>query len=445
MAPSLLPKSPHHLLLRRGNYYFRFVIPARLRPVVGKTEIKYSLDTNDLRLARRRSAHLGAGVVNIMNALDAQTRGGDPVDYSKAELLSLIDDHYQHIMSVNETSLAVEQKPKGNGLENLQAGSEIFKSMLTDGNFAEIATELVDSFLSSKGISIDESCEEYKVLKRGFLINYCKLMRTNLQYVQDGGDLDDIERNFRKYVLDEPGAPIADHQRATQVQPTVQKQALDTVWDAFISFKVNDDKRITDITKSEYKTAFSLFKEIVSKEFIEDIGRSEISKYRSTWIKIPKFRAARYKGKTIDELVNLDLPPEECLSQKSKGKHFGFINAFFRYAEDNGFINANPCGKILAIHSSPREESAANLPYTPSELIKIFNAEGYIQDSFDSSFMFWGPIISLYSGARINEIAQLYTEDVKVIDSIACIHICKGRTKNLKTTLLFVTYRYIQP
>ena len=48
---------------------------------------------------------------------------------------------------------------------------------------------------------------------------------------------------------------------------------------------------------------------------------------------------------------------------------------------------------------------------------------------------FWIPLIAIFSGARINELCQLHTEDIKLIDGIYCFDInADSEDKKLKNT-----------
>ncbi|WP_353843573.1 DUF6538 domain-containing protein [Mesorhizobium sp.] len=46
-----------NLTLRGSVYWLRVRVPDRLRPIVGKTEVKKSLGTGDLRMAKQTGPH----------------------------------------------------------------------------------------------------------------------------------------------------------------------------------------------------------------------------------------------------------------------------------------------------------------------------------------------------------------------------------------------------
>ncbi|TOB10324.1 hypothetical protein CGK12_24715, partial [Vibrio parahaemolyticus] len=60
--------------------------------------------------------------------------------------------------------------------------------------------------------------------------------------------------------------------------------------------------------------------------------------------------------------------------------------------------------------------------FTESDLKKIFSLDVFKRRSKDA-WHYWLPILGLYTGARINELCQLYTDNVKEVEGIWCINI----------------------
>lgn len=77
--------------------------------------------------------------------------------------------------------------------------------------------------------------------------------------------------------------------------------------------------------------------------------------------------------------------------------------------------------------------------FTDDELKKIFNPKTYPRKiAIDRIYDFWVPIIALYSGMRLNEICQLYIDDVvKFNKNIYYFDLTDERKdQHLKTTKL---------
>lgn len=63
--------SPSHLRKQGVAFYFRMVVPDRLKPVLGKAEVKKSLCTVYLREAKLRVVQVSAVVQGFLGYLDA--------------------------------------------------------------------------------------------------------------------------------------------------------------------------------------------------------------------------------------------------------------------------------------------------------------------------------------------------------------------------------------
>ncbi len=72
--------------------------------------------------------------------------------------------------------------------------------------------------------------------------------------------------------------------------------------------------------------------------------------------------------------------------------------------------------------------------FTNEDLEKLFMSKRYQDDTFKKAYNFWAPVLGLYTGARVNEIAQLYLTDFEKHDGIWCININDDDDKQLKNS-----------
>lgn len=73
-------------------------------------------------------------------------------------------------------------------------------------------------------------------------------------------------------------------------------------------------------------------------------------------------------------------------------------------------------------------------PFTPQELKQIFAPEHFVPWAKDLPHRWWGPILGLYTGARVNEIAQLYIDDIRQVDGVWGLFVWKNdRNQKVKT------------
>jgi integrase len=75
------------------------------------------------------------------------------------------------------------------------------------------------------------------------------------------------------------------------------------------------------------------------------------------------------------------------------------------------YEGANPATEM----NPPKDKRAheARAPFVKDDLIKLFHSEDYLEDRHDKSYQFWMPILALFTGARLNELAQLHLSDIR--------------------------------
>ena len=131
---------------------------------------------------------------------------------------------------------------------------------------------------------------------------------------------------------------------------------------------------------------------------------------------------AEYRHLSVLEIIeqgkakNLPEPSPLTLT-----KHRQRLSAFFNDLVDAKTLAASPLTKNMLKVSSDEEETGR--PFTDGELKKIFNPTTYLEWAAKYPHRYWGPVLGLYSGARLTEVAQLYVEDIEQIDGIWGFHV----------------------
>jgi integrase len=93
--------------------------------------------------------------------------------------------------------------------------------------------------------------------------------------------------------------------------------------------------------------------------------------------------------------------------------HRRLLNTFFKNLVDQGILGHTP----MVCWKKKRKErvsdpSKAERVFSDEDLQTIFAPETFIDWARKAPHRFWGPILGLYTGARINEIAQLKLADI---------------------------------
>jgi integrase len=168
--------------------------------------------------------------------------------------------------------------------------------------------------------------------------------------------------------------------------------------------------KVLEKTYNENVAIYQLFIHVCGDLNIKSINRKRLIDYRDTLAKLPPNmnKVKKYKNKSIKQILAMQYTP---ISTTTLNKHMTRLSSLFKWAEQNELMTTNPAEDLTI--STTRKAHEERSPFTPEDLHKIFHSEGYQQDVFKHSYMFWLPLLALYSGCRLNEMCQLHLEDIR--------------------------------
>ena len=193
------------------------------------------------------------------------------------------------------------------------------------------------------------------------------------------------------------------------------------VLDEFILQKRNNRTGENTLKSNEQclKTIF----EIIDKKYVENINYEDCKKVHRLIYNLPKKWSVYHKNKTINEV--LSKPNENVISLTSVKKYLRVFKEFLVFCKDSRYITENLDADIKITR---RKEIIERESFTNDELKLIFNADTYPRKTnIYHPYRFWIPLIALYSGMRLNEICQLYCDDIKYEKKIWYFHLTDER------------------
>lgn len=137
--------------------------------------------------------------------------------------------------------------------------------------------------------------------------------------------------------------------------------------------------------------------------------------------------------------------PENCITQKTLDEYVGCIKTVFAEALRKGDIQENIVDAVDWPVSHNQTQTKKYAPFSIEQLNAIFHAPLYtgckddgrnynkVGTNHPRHIRFWLPLIALFTGARINEICQLHTDDVQEKNGIPFISINEEDEKHVKT------------
>lgn len=164
--------------------------------------------------------------------------------------------------------------------------------------------------------------------------------------------------------------------------------------------------------KSEFEVLSCLetLKEFLGDLPVDQIDHARMREYKLALMRLPANRSKmpQYRDKSMAELLKIEI--KVPMSITSVNKYLRWAGAVFRWATRNGFMSQNPA-EGLKIKQPLRDDEFRD-PFSTGDLKSLFRGKEYLSDKHKAPYQFWVPIIGLFTGARLNEICQLYLEDI---------------------------------
>jgi integrase len=143
---------------------------------------------------------------------------------------------------------------------------------------------------------------------------------------------------------------------------------------------------------------------------VRDITKAHVRLFKARLLVTP---ARRKKG--------------SALSAASVAKNLGGLRSVLAWAMAQGYLDSNPADGLTAIVGPKNGGEKTRLPYSPEDLKRIFAVERR------GAANHWLPYLALYTGARLEELAQLRVEDVREDKGISYLDIHGRDGRRVKT------------
>lgn len=212
----------------------------------------------------------------------------------------------------------------------------------------------------------------------------------------------------------------------------ISEQAISqtpSVLDAWKEYVIEKGASWKPSTNEAYQATITEFtsSEFIGNPEIGSLTREDLIRYRGQLQQLPKQRTKLkpYRDKSINELLSMDIPDEDRMMGRTINERLGLLSTFLTWCHlVKNYLPKDITHDILL----KNVESAIRAPFTDEEISLLFSSERYDSSLIDSPYKFWIPLLGLYTGARISEIAQLTPDDIFMHDGTPAIQIVH-RTK----------------
>lgn len=148
---------------------------------------------------------------------------------------------------------------------------------------------------------------------------------------------------------------------------------------------------------------------------VKNVTREDLKNYRDSLDQLPDRFKLRLKVDDMRQAIKLNnkrLRPFAAIGATTINlKYLGPVRRFFEWLVSEGLIEKNPVENIHSGQVVVESAKSKRLPLKPDQISRIFASTA---QEPKWSALYWLPPLMLFSGARLNELAQLRTDDIRL-------------------------------
>lgn len=454
---------------RRGGsavYYVRLAVPKKLQSVVGKKEIWKSTGVREPKAARMAALPILAKYRAQFEEL-AQRQEPTPGDLQAA-----VWRHYEAVLEYDRreratmpTSAQVETA-KNQLMADITAGAVPWSDdpavqlgaavdimTMKDApayaqkrraiKLAEVRKHLAtgetgaiewaaDAVIEQERLLIEKGSQAYRDLCQ-------KLQRAEIQALERGAERD--QGNWSGTPTDSavtPADPTAGRKRAAPGE---------SLWELYDRFESEKKASVSLDTWTQNRVIVGLFFEFVGEtSHVSAITRKAVRDWKhalASW-PVKALKIKEFEGMTFRKIIEANKTiGKPTISENTTNRYLSAIAGFCEWLLNNEYIEQDVIrGMFLAIDKKKQKV----FPYSDDQLRTIFTSPLLTHCAGDDQehkpgdveirdWRYWLPLIAIYTGARLGELAQLMTADVRQLHGVWIFHVTRegSRLKSTKT------------
>lgn len=194
--------------------------------------------------------------------------------------------------------------------------------------------------------------------------------------------------------------------------------------------------------KEERIDCFKYLKEALPTVInVQDMDKAKARAVKEMLLATPKSRNKNQatRGKALSNQIVIKKQKNlEGLSTTTINKYLQTYSGLFKWVSDNGYTEINPFDSLNIRENAKKAKEPKRNPLTKSEIKLVLEEIGKKENGlFDTDTRYWGTLIAIYTGARLNEIASLTPSDFKLDEATGIYYFDINKqdsdSKSLKT------------
>jgi len=404
-------RTPTYLAMKRGIYYFRYVLPMSLKVAWKRSELRISLQTAYLRIARYRARLLHAEV-------ERHLLEGMMLEYREIRrrmnilLQRMLEQEHANLKKRDGIKIGDINIPY---VDMCEAHADLQLSWNYEEMLSRLAPHVKISLLMAGAFSKEELVGENSLQ----IVKAYNEMQNTFNRIMAARERGDFLLEEEIISKDFGYLPYENHQekeKIVEIIDSIDKRTsandgllYSQVMEEYIIQNLKDGKwRENNVV--DHRSRINEFLEIIGDKCIHEITREDIRNFRDILRQLPpnRTRSKDFRGKSIQEIIAMN--PAKTLNVKTVNIIVEAVSSMLRWCVREGKLQNNVATHLQL--KDDRQDIDLRDAFSKEELIKIFSHPKFSKKEFKFPSYYWIPIIALYTGMRLEEIAQLHCTDI---------------------------------
>ncbi|AXF63322.1 MULTISPECIES: site-specific integrase [Enterobacteriaceae] len=410
---------------RFGVYLVRKAVPKHLQGILNKREIKLTLETKDVKEARERAPAKIIQIDMTLKLAEKQLEADQSLTDANIELIASVwvSKTMQNDELIRERYIVEDQLDGKTGLFH-SPENQIIHDWLEDR--VRKPRYKSPTWQEERDVSI---CK-LMVVELDEALEYTPIVLTPVWQIRLAWRLAERRSDLTNAYLLNIRPRLYAKSKGLDALPVESHKSL-TFADLFERYKEHVQRHEPLRAESRiiaYTTSANRFIEFIGKKAAEDITVADIADFRNLIEKLPSRPSKAVRVLPLHKQVDAE---GEKISPTRVENILKELSSVFRVAVEDGKLTDNPLGKLKKRKTVAGPAIVRS--FSRDEIRRIFSLPVFHgEETPHGAMAYWIPIILYYSGARVEEIAQLRKGDIVEVDGTPCFRLAMGEGQSIK-------------
>lgn len=428
-----------NIMRRKGSscYYLRIFVPKELQATFGKQEITKSLRTPNPKEAKRLARPLQMEWDQKFSSMVQQAKR--PLD--EYELQHAIWDRYNALLKADEARRA--SRPTKEDLDAIWAavvqefdGPDIATWRILEGIAGEPGTEAQERSKRLAALVADIKSNSIKTIypivaqvaeSRMLAILPHSDAERQLAHSLQRADIEALKVIVKRDDGDFSGTPTDPLVKPPTISAPLIAAPGENIMELFEVYASENPNTATEGTLSQSRKVVHLFAQFLGKHFpARSISKKQVREWKAALKEFPvkATESNDFKGMDFNKIIAANKSiGKRAIASKTLNRYLASLGAFCKWLVAQGYLEHSPTqGMLLTLDKTVKKI----FPYTIQQLNEIFQSPLFTGSQslrmahkpgnvLIRDHHYWLPLIALFTGARLNELCQLLSDEVREI------------------------------